>query len=360
MTARPLRVALVSQGGLTGPGGIVRVATYITGHWRDPSITIRLFDSYGPAGTARMPFYFLRSFLCFALALLGRRIDVVHIAMAERLSVPRKAAYAKLAQAFGLPVVVHMHGADFADFYHACPGWAQRAMARFLASCAQVVCLGGFWRDFVVGTMGVPADKVMVLHNAVPEPDRPLRRDPDSCRILFLGVLGERKGVPTLIRALAQPRLRDLPWHAVLAGNGDAKGYARMAAELGIGDRISFPGLLDGNAARDQLAQAHVLALPSRNEGLPMSILEAMSFGCAVVSTPVGAIADAVTEGETGLLVPVDDVEALSIALARLVADPVLCRRMGEQGQARFYQDFAITPYNQALAQLWHGVAEGR
>ena len=84
-----------------------------------------------------------------------------------------------------------------------------------------------------------------------------------------------------------------------------------------------------------------------------MAVLEAMAAGLAVVTTPVGAIPDAIQDGQTGLLVPPGDAAALAEALARLIADPALRRRLGLQARARFAADFSIDAYVLRLAAIY-------
>ena len=173
----------------------------------------------------------------------------------------------------------------------------------------------------------------------------------------FLGRFGDRKGVPELLRALAEPRLATLRWTAVLAGDGAVERFrARWAARA---ERARSRCRL-GRRSRGprQLAAADILVLPSLNEGLPMAVLEAMAPGLAVVTTPVGAIPDAIQDGETGLLVPARDAAALAEALARLIVDPALRRRLGEQARARFAAEFSIDAYGPAAGAIYAAALE--
>jgi glycosyltransferase involved in cell wall biosynthesis len=138
----------------------------------------------------------------------------------------------------------------------------------------------------------------------------------------------------SLLRAAAEL----LPGHAglrvVLVGDGGCRGeLERLAGELGIAGAVVFAG------RRPHLPNLHhlfdVSVLCSRSEGLPNSVLEAMAAGRPVVATNVGAVADAVVEGETGLLVPPGDPAALAAALDGLLSDPARARRLGEAGAAR-------------------------
>ena len=156
-----------------------------------------------------------------------------------------------------------------------------------------------------------------------------------------VGRLCDVKGQRELIDAIA--RLPDA--RAVLVGADLEQGGAyeralrRRAEELGVSDRVVFAGYRD-DAAR-VVAAADVFALPSWTEGLPLVVLEAMALGRPVVATTVGGTPELVADGETGLLVPPRDVEALTSALKQVLEDEGLRRRLGEAGRRRVAERFS-------------------
>lgn len=354
-------VYFVTPGAARARGGIGRIVAYTARYWASPDLPLKLVDSYGPGPKWQMPLFYLWAVVRLLLGLALGRVALVHVNMSERLSVWRKGAIVYLAKAFGVPVVLHLHGADFADYCRSRPPAGLAAIRRMMFKVDAVIVVGSFWRDFVFEDLGLDPARVFLLANAVPGPAVLPERPPSStCRILFLGVVCERKGVPTLLDALADPRLADLDWSVTFAGNGEVETYSAVAARLGLAGRTEFLGWVDEAAAHDLLGQADVLVLPSRNEGLPIAILEALARGVAVVSTPVGAIADAVRPGETGLLVPVGDAPALAEALRSLVADPDLCRRLGAGGREAFLRLYEIGAYNAQLEALYGRLLRGQ
>jgi glycosyltransferase involved in cell wall biosynthesis len=177
------------------------------------------------------------------------------------------------------------------------------------------------------------------------------------CRLLFLGRVGVRKGVADLLQALASPVLAAHSWHIDLAGDGDIEAYADRARALGLQDRVRFHGWTD---PAPLLARADILVLPSRNEGLPVAIIEAMAHGLPVVATPVGAIEEAVRHEQTGLIVPPRNPGALAAALARLIADPALRHRLGAAGRERYLAEFEIGAFNDRLQAMLAQVIAAR
>ena len=113
-----------------------------------------------------------------------------------------------------------------------------------------------------------------------------------------------------------------------------------LAQSLGITERVSFLG--DRRDVPELLAQAQIFVLSTHYEGLPISILEAMRAGLPIVATRVNGIPEEVIDGETGLLVPHGDVEALASALNSLIQSPDKRQKMGEAGRQKFLQEFTI------------------
>ena len=150
----------------------------------------------------------------------------------------------------------------------------------------ELIVIGRFWRQYLVERLEIEDRKVIVVANGVPLPTAvPQNRADRSCRIVYLGALGSRKGTSDLLRALASPRLRVLQWDAVIAGNGDLDAFRAEAAALGIADRVALPGWIETEEAQALLTSAAVFVLPSYNEGLPVAVLEAMAAGIPVVTT---------------------------------------------------------------------------
>jgi glycosyltransferase involved in cell wall biosynthesis len=128
----------------------------------------------------------------------------------------------------------------------------------------------------------------------------------------------------------------------------------REAERLGVRERVLFTGHRDD--ARALLAEADVVALPSWTEGLPLAVLEAMTQARPVVATLVGGTAEVVVDGETGLLVPPRDPEALAQAIERLLADPTLRRRLGEAGRRRVEERFSLDAMTRRVLAIYDEV----
>jgi glycosyltransferase involved in cell wall biosynthesis len=177
--------------------------------------------------------------------------------------------------------------------------------------------------------VGLPSGSVLTIHNGVPDetPATAARPRPGPL-IGAIGRLEPQKGYDILIRALRQIDDATL----VLIGDGSERSVLeQLAGRVGIADRVHWLGWSDD--ARRYLETFDVFAFPSRFEGFPLAVLEALLARRAVVASDVGSTAEAVRDGETGLLVPPEDPAALASAIRKLLAKAELRQRLGEQGR---------------------------
>jgi len=144
-----------------------------------------------------------------------------------------------------------------------------------------------------------------------------------------------------------------LPWCATLAGDGDVEHFRELARSSGVLERITFTGWLDRPSTDRLLADAHILVLPSYEEGMAMSVLEGLAYGLCVVCTPVGALAEVIEDGRSGLLCKPGDVAGLATALARAVSDPDLRRRLRAGALERHHEGFDIDHYARRLIAVF-------
>ncbi len=180
----------------------------------------------------------------------------------------------------------------------------------------------------------------------VPCPAPPRERE-EGLVIGSFGRLDRVKGYDVLLPAVAAiPHAR-----LVVLGEGDERAaLEQQARELGIADRVEFAGW--DPEPRRRLAEWDVFCLPSRSEGFPLSIVEAMLAGLPVVATRVGSVAEAVQDGETGILVAKDDVAGLTDALFEL-ADPARRERFGRLGRKHALENFTVEKMADAFRALY-------
>lgn len=290
----------------------------------------------------------------FAAALAAGRVALLHVHIASGASFWRKLAFVSLARMFAVPYILHVHAGDFSGYYErsAAP---TRALLRWLyAGARHVVALSASWRPALESV--VPDARVEVIPNPVTMPAWTPQVARASPRVLFLGVLRAEKGIyellaawPGVLEAVPGARL-------TLAGTGDLERARRIAAELGVGESIDFPGWVGPEDRARLLEQAAVLVLPSHFEALPMAVLEGMAAGLPIVATRVGGIPDAVGR-DAGVLVEPGDVDALRGALVTVLTDETRRIAMGAAARLRAATSHSADIVVPAIERLWESAA---
>jgi glycosyltransferase involved in cell wall biosynthesis len=357
-------VFLVTPGGVEHGGGIGRQMGYfLRAHCAgQEGLRYRVVDSRGPWFIGASPLcscgaviYLGRAMFALLLARCSSRPCLLHVNITGRGSSIRKIILLTVARALGLRYVLHLHDYDYADYYRGRSAFLKRLIAMAFLRAATVVVLGRRDHEAISQLFELPRDRIIVLHNAVPDPVPDLaraRKPGKPCSLLFLGYLSARKGAPELLRALARLPMTTRRWRATFAGGGPIDEFRKLADDLGILDRVCFPGWLDESHVRALCADADVLVLPSHAEGLAMSVLEGLSHGLAVITTPVGAHAEVIEPEVSGLFVAPGDVPALAHALARVVDDESLRKRLGKGARERFLAEFDVRGYASRLTDL--------
>ena len=203
----------------------------------------------------------------------------------------------------------------------------------------------------VEDTIGLRSGVVRTVYNAVPDAPSQLPQlssSRDDATVIAVGRLEHQKGFDVLIDAFAR-----LPTgRLVLVGDGgQRRALEDRVSRLGLGDRVRLTGWVEN--PRALLADADLFALPSRFEGFPLAIVEAMLARLPVVAADVGSVSEAVIPGQTGLLVPPDDADALSAALQRLLGDEAERRRLGYAGRELALTRFVADGMAQAYMELY-------
>jgi glycosyltransferase involved in cell wall biosynthesis len=256
-----------------------------------------------------------------------------------------------------LPHVLTMHS----NLYFA-GAWRRRAAFRWAVRHSAAVAVARDTRDDVERMLSLPPGTIRVIPNGVaasPGRRAPVRTElglgDEDVLVVALGNLNPRKAHILLLRAMAElgRRRPDLRWHVAIAGRDQGTG-AELQQFAASGDIAARVHLLGHRAdTEDVLAAADVFAMSSLHEGMPLAIMEAMFAAKPIVTSMAGGIAEMLTEGREGLLVPVGDSEHLSRALERVVADKGLRGTLGQAARARAERQFGIGPMMDAYMELY-------
>jgi starch synthase len=264
------------------------------------------------------------------------------------------------AMLYGIPHVVTMHSLEVLRPWKAeqlgggyqVSSWCERVAAT--SAAAVVAVSAGMRTDIMTAYPEIFPERIRVIRNGIdtneyrPDPDTGVLErygiDPFRPYVIFVGRITRQKGVPVLLRAAS--RLIPEAQLVLCAGQADTPEQLAEVTELVDGLRATrtgvvwIPQMLEKSEVIQLLTHAGVFACPSVYEPLGIVNLEAMACGTAVVGSRTGGIPEVVDEGETGLLVPPGDWEALAVALNAVLSDPDRARAMGQAGRKRTVAEF--------------------
>ncbi|MEV0580384.1 glycosyltransferase [Streptomyces sp. RTGN2] len=228
---------------------------------------------------------------------------------------------------------------------------------RWWSGVERFFCISAAQRAVLVEA-GMPAGRLAVKHNFVPEPGA--RRTGPGEHLLYLGRLAEAKGVRLLMaawdRAAADGGV-GVP--LVIAGTGPLEG--EVTAWAAGREDVRYAGLLDTTQCREAVARSVAVVAPSTwLEAFGLVVVEAMAAGVPAVAAGHGAFVELVDDGVSGLLHRPGDADALASALRRITADPVLGREMGQAARRRYEQDFSPAVGLEHLVEGYRAAIAGR
>lgn len=352
-------VLMVTPGGLEHGGGIGRMTQYMLEAWseKEDRPTIEIVDSRGPGHVFFSPWYLFRCAITLLMRAPSR--PLLHVHVAGRGSTIRKIIVVHVGRLLGFPIVLHLHDYNFRKSYEEFPHAIRWAAQSMFKRSQRVIALSRLDRELLISVLGVEPNRVEVLANAVPAPkNRGKGRKLKQKHIIFLGDLSLRKGVHDLVDALASESLRNLDWRATLAGGGAELDRFRTQADVaGIADRVAIPGWLSRQGVTSLMDSADILVLPSYDEGMAMSVLEGLSRGLCVVSTPVGGLADVVEDRVSGLVVAPGDVAGLAKALEECISDEELAAHLQTGALDLFDRRFDVSRYPDRLHEIYKAAA---
>lgn len=240
----------------------------------------------------------------------------------------------------------------------------QRALRNKVESASWVVTVSDFNRDYLLGVTGTSPEKVVVVRNGIRLDQFTPGSPPTSLpfRMVCVARLVEKKGLPDLLEACALLRDRGLEFQLGIVGKGNLRNELEsLIARRKLRDHVRLLGPHTHGEVLSRYREAHLCVLSAvvgrdgNQEGLPVSIVEALACGLPVVSTPIAGIPEAVLDGYNGLLVPPGDPAALAAALERVMQEPGLYDRLRSNARPSVVDNFDLPRTAAALHQILRG-----
>lgn len=275
--------------------------------------------------------YAIYGYLYFLLKMIfDKDIEIIHIQGAAFASFERNVFFVRIGKLFGKKVILHMHCADFSSYYD--HSNHQNTIINTINSCDKFLVLSNQWYCYFK-SIGVKSEIIVILNNTIAPPQlKNVEKDQDKLKLLYLGIIGQRKGVYDLLKVLYENK--DIYQDHVelhIGGNQEEEKITEVIKKYGIDNFVTYEGFVKGEKKINDLNWADIFILPSYNEGLPIAILEAMSYGMPIISTKVGGIPSIVKNDTNGKLVDAGNLNQIKDALDYYVLHREMVKKHGEQ-----------------------------
>lgn len=330
---------------MVGPGRDVMggISTVVNSYYElglDKKVDLRYISSMEDGNKLKKLMVAFISYIEFMRCL--KEYDIVHVHMAAQASYTRKSAFIKKAKQAGKKIIIHQHSADFDEFFFKqSDSKKQRQIKDVFAMADVVIVLSEEWAKFFGENVCDPK-KIMILYNGVIIPVY-YKEDYSDTNVLFLGRLGERKGSYDLLKAIPDILEKVPDAHFYLGGDGDIEQSRKIINKNGLQDCVKLLGWVRNEEKEEYLKKCSTFILPSYHEGMPMAVLEAMSYGLATVSTNVGGIPQIINNNENGIRIDAGDIDGIKNSLIGLLSDPYLKRRYGNAAYQTINGKFSAT-----------------
>lgn len=296
--------------------------------------------------------FFIYAYIKIITIVLFTKIDIVHIHMAERTSVYREGLIAKTVKILGCKVIIHMHGANIETWYNEQSEKKKKWISFFINAGDKIIILGENWRPFMEKVI-TDKNKIVVIYNAVETFPKNLYNI-NAKDIIFLGMLIQRKGINDLLEAFKLIQ-SEIPQDICLKLYGDDKNknINELIVKKGLSDRVIYCGWLTNDKKAVVFKNCLLNILPSYNEGLPMSILETMSYGIPNISTDIAAIPELIKDGENGILIKPGNINELAKSLSALINDKNKLINLSSKAFATIIGNFSINTHLNKIYDLY-------
>lgn len=335
-------------------GGIASVVAGYRGSSLEKKYQITYVESYRDGTRWQKLGKAISGYCAFLGQLCGNRPDIVHVHSSFGPSFYRKIPFIYLSVLFGIPVVNHVHGAEFEQFYEKASGRKKKSVARVYGKCTKLIVLSEAWKNKFASF--VPEERIEVLENYCQIPEEPYDTGRRANQVLFMGELGKRKGCYD-IPAIWEEVLRQVPSaRLIMAGDGEMEAVKASFLEKGISSGVLFPGWVRHEKKEKLLRESSIFLLPTYHEGMPMAVLEAMGYGLGIVTTDVGGIPKLIRNEENGFIEKPGDISSMAKHVIKLLQEPELCASYGQKARELALRDYGADRHIERLSAIYDTV----
>jgi len=298
--------------------------------------------------------WFFNQFLIlirFYKQIKSNKYNNIHINMPqEKMAIIRDFAFAFLCTLTKKKYIIHIRGGSYSKKYNI-PKFYKFFIHKTLKNSTLVITLGEKEKEFINSFYSINKNKIHVLPNCVLIPKEIKKTINDNINICFLGRLDKNKGLIEIIDSLSSIKENFI---FKVAGDGPERDWFLNICEERLKNKYTYLGVVSGKNKEKLLINSHIFLLPSYFEGLPNSLLEAMSYSNACIVTPVGSIPELIKHNENGLFVDVKNSKQISDSILRLVREEGLYDTITNNAYKTIAQKYSLDNYIVKLNNIYN------
>ena len=294
------------------------------------------------------------AYLTFIWMCIFNRPDIIHIHSSFGASFYRKMFFIIIGKWFSVPVINHIHGAEFDEFFTNASERKKRLVAKIYKKCDVIIVLSREWKNKLKSE--IKGLDIRVVENFSIVPDDLTAPENRENIILFLGYIGKRKGVydiPDVVKNVIDKK-PDVKF--ILCGNGEVEELRKVVKNNNLENYIELKGWINSRQKEDLLNRSKIYFLPSYNEGLPMSILEGMAYGLPVVTTNAGGISSVVSTGINGYVYEPGSILNFANSILKLLNDQNLCKVMYQNNIDKITRKYSLETNVRKISAIYNQI----
>lgn len=330
-------------------GGIAQVMAYYNDYLFDD---FQFIENSCPGSKLKKLYCATKAIISLFTLLFFNRVDIIHIHTASKISFKRSVIFARLGFIFNKKVIMHIHAGSFMEYYSSTPNYVYSILNR----CDKVIALSEVWKAQFESVIGLK--NVAIINNIIPKPSLIEHATYQKAVVhgLFLGAIKEEKGIFDLLDIIISHK-NELENKFILhvGGNEQVTKLLKIVKENNLENIVHFEGWVGDEKKESLFNTSDIMFLPSYIEGLPICILEAMSYRLSIISTKIGGIPSIINNGKNGLLVEPGDKVELWRATQKLISDFEMRNRFGQESRLIikcYYPDYVANQLESLYKEL--------
>lgn len=332
-------------------GGIATVIKNFHDYFKDDEIEIIYMETWKEGSLGQRLIFTFKMLFKLVKIILSKKIDLLHIHVAQDGSFYRKAVIIIIGRLFRKKILLHIHASQFDKFYEKSNALNKCFIRKILNLPHRLIVLSEEWKKFI---SNITTNEIVILHNAVLVEEYQYNNNGNI--ITFMGRLCKRKGIYDVLDIANELFNENKDIKLYLCGDGDIEKVNEIIRKKNLESNIIVTGWINKEEKQEILKNTIINILPSYNEGMPMAILETMARGIPNISTNVGGISTVISSMKNGVVIKSGDSNTLLNSIKFLANYSNIRSAMSRKAYDTIKNDYSIENFNDKVKRMYNSI----